>query len=1421
METLLSKQSYDTNELEEKEIYMGLDIGSVSVKIALVDDKKNILYTAYQRHHGQPNETALEMLDTMKGDYPLWSITNVSITGLSATLAGSRSSITSENEIVCQAKASSLLYPDVRSIIEIGGQDSKLILIDYDRDIDDVIINDFAMNTICAAGTGSFLDQQATRLGVSIQKEFGELALRSKKPPRVAGRCSVFAKSDMIHLQQVGTPVHDVVAGLCFAMARNFVSGIARGKKISLPVAFHGGVASNAGMTRAFREVMGVDDGHLRIHEHHKEMGAIGAALIARERSGERRFDMEAFRRFFNRSTEKPESLPPLKIKHSRISTSPGKSYIPKNGDKIEGYLGVDVGSISTNLVVIDARGRLLSKKYLMTAGRPLEAVKTGLAEIGEELGDRIVIEGVSTTGSGRYLTGDFLGADVVKNEITAQARGASIIDSRVDTIFEIGGQDSKFISLDDGAIVDFEMNKVCAAGTGSFLEEQAEKLGINIEREFAKKAMRAKLPCAMGERCTVFIESDIVSNQQKGASCEDLLAGLSYSIVHNYLNKVVADKRVGNRIFFQGGTAFNDSVVAAFEAITGKRIIVPDHHEVTGAIGCALIAREWHRNTGKKSTFRGFELSHRHYEQDSFECKGCSNRCEIKRIRIEGEKPLFYGGRCEKYETRHNDKADQIPDLFSEREEFLLREYNSQDAAKLCRGIIGIPRIMYFFDQLPFWTRFFNKLGYQVLLSDPTNRHLINAGLEKILSESCFPIKVSHGHIMNLIEKDVEFIFIPSILGLKKVYKNFPESIVCPYGQALPYMLNIALDLDRQDKVKILSPALNFSRGLRSLSADLRPIASQLGIHYKEITRALKSAESAQEEFHQLCQKRGMEILSIIDEEDNAAVIISRPYNGCDPGLNLELPRKLRNLNALPIPMDFLPLDDVPIDKDWPFMTWRYGQKILAAAEIVRNDRRLNAIFITNFGCGPDSFMMKFFRKRMGGKIYLTLEVDEHSADAGAITRCEAFLDSIKNCRDRETRKYILEVRNFDRAKEKRTIYMSYMCDHAYALRAAFIGVGIPAEVLPESDMETLYWGRKFTNGKECYPCIVTTGDLVKFLHKKGVDPNKVAFFMPTAGGGCRFGYYNVLQRIVLQDLGLSDVPIYSPHQTDSFMKDLGAVGGEDFFRLAWKAIVAMDVLGKALRETRPYELKKGQTHSVYREYLHKICNATMKKERLVPILKKSRKAFEQIPVDKQVRPVIGIVGEIFVRTNRFSNNHLVENLEDLGAEVWVAPFAEWIFYLNLIKKEDYLQDNDYLEWLKLKIADSVARKDEHAIVRPFEGFLRSAHEPTIEENVRMGSNYVEPSFRGESILSLGKAVDYYRSGLSGVINTMPFTCMPGTVVNSLLKRVKQDCEDIPMLNVAYDGLDMSNNSLRLEAFVHQCRQYMEKNLKLCGVRC
>ncbi|HMK48905.1 MAG TPA: acyl-CoA dehydratase activase-related protein, partial [Thermodesulfovibrionales bacterium] len=677
------------------------------------------------------------------------------------------------------------------------------------------------------------------------------------------------------------------------------------------------------------------------------------------------------------------------------LPPSPGVSPSSK---KVVSYLGIDIGSISTNLAVIDEAGNLLAKRYLMTAGRPIEAVMRGLSEIGDEIGPQVQIMGVGTTGSGRYMIADYVGADIVKNEITAQATAAAFIDKNVDTIFEIGGQDSKYISLQNGIIVDFEMNKACAAGTGSFLEEQAEKLSISIKGEFQDLAFSAKNPCRLGERCTVFMENSLVSNLQRGADKNDLLAGLAYSIVQNYINKVVAGKKIGDNIFFQGGVAFNKSVAAAFSKYLGRKITIPPNHDVTGAIGMALIARDHYKSASpsQRTSFKGFELSKQPYEVSSFECKGCPNVCEINRVKIAGEKGfLFYGGRCEKYDVRKK-KATDVPDLFAFREEMLWKEHlerqsRSQDQQPGDKIRIGIPYIFFFHDFLPFWTTFLWELGFRVEVSPRTNRQVINLGLERVLSEACFPVKVAHGHVQHLIQEQVDAIFMPSFINLNAPGETMDRGLACPYTQTIPYVSKVAFE-----GIRSITPVINMGLGEKHLITELASAFSPYGLKKSRIKEAILVAGQAQRRFEDAISARGNEVLK--SPTGKTIVIIGRSYNALDSGVNLELPKKLADLGVLSIPFDFLPLQRYSIDRDWPNMYWRSGQRILKAAKFVRGEKDFYPIYIGNFLCGPDSFILKYFQEEMGSKPFLHIEIDEHSADAGAITRCEAFLDSIWN---------------------------------------------------------------------------------------------------------------------------------------------------------------------------------------------------------------------------------------------------------------------------------------------------------------------------------------------------------------------------------------------------------------------------------------
>jgi predicted CoA-substrate-specific enzyme activase len=1375
---------------------IGIDIGSISINLIVMDGECNIVDSLYLRHKGRPIQAVKTVLEKLSKEL---EIDSIATTGIGAIEFSRLIGASFVNEIVALAKGFSHLYPHIRSVIDIGGEDSKLIMLEKDLVNGRLRVKDFSMNALCAAGTGSFLDQQASRLCFTIE-EFSEVALKSVNPPRIAGRCTVFAKSDMIHLQQIATPDYEIVAGLCYALARNFKGNIARGKDVSRPVAFVGGVAANAGMRRALKDVFSLSDDDFFIPEHYASMGAIGALWAVLDEPGLKKdyLGLERLSEGLSRELTR-EAHEPLSISKDNLKIS----YTMKNIiEKTKVYLGVDVGSISTNLVVLDYEKNLIAKRYLMTEGRPLEAVKRGLAQIGEEIGSMVEVVGAGTTGSGRYLTADFIGADIVRNEITAQAEAAINIDPEVDTIFEIGGQDSKYISVDNGVVIDFEMNKACAAGTGSFLEEQAERLGISIKEEFGNLALGSKKPVKMGERCTVFIESDIVHYQQRGANRDDLVSGLSYSIVSNYLNKVVGDRRVGRKIFFQGGTAFNKGVVAAFEQTLKKPIKVPSHHDVTGAIGVALLAMK--EKAWEKSAFKGFDLSKRPYQIETFECKGCENLCEIRKVTVENESPLFYGSRCEKYDVVRRVERKDIQDFFKLRDDLL----NSAYDRSIDGEPIGVPKILNMWEFLPFWKAFLIELGFSPVFSDPTNKRTIREGVENIIVETCFPIKLTHGHILNILNKGFKQIFIPSVINLKRPSANVSDTFACPYAQSIVYTARASIDFQARG-VHVLSPVVYFGGGKELALQNLVAFGGQIKRSKKDVQRAFSIAMEAQEVFSGNCARVGLNTLASLNQDEKAIIIIGRPYNSADQGANLNIHKKLMDLGMKSLPMDMLPdTGRAEADDDLEGMYWGYGHKILRAAKAIKDRDNLFGVYITSFGCGPDSFITHFFKKAIGGKAFLQLEIDEHSADAGIVTRLEAFLDSMRNSRTKRINKKS-RAPKFGTEPQRKRIYIPNMSDHAHTLAGAFRACGQEAIVMDESDDATVYWGRKYTTGKECYPCILTTGDMVKVLKRHDFEPEKSAFFMPSGNGPCRFGQYNRFHRMVLDELGFENVPVYAPNQDHRLYRECNILGGR-FSRLGWKAVVATDLLSKMFHQVRPYEKTKGEAETIYKQSITDVSIAIENgQDGIVQVLQDSvRKLLdiEQVPVKK---PIVGIVGEIYVRSNKFSNSDVIRKVEEFGGQVWLAPVCEWISYVNFISHHRKSgQKINIRDKMGIVLTQYIQNRDEHMLEQAFGKYLQYGKEPKLADILEKASPYIHVSFEGEAILSVGKSVDFIEKGVSGIINVMPFTCMPGTI-SSAVMRLLQKKYDVPIINIAYDGQGLTNITSRLEAFMYQVREH------------
>ncbi len=994
-----------------RDLLLGIDVGSTTVKVVVLASNRTLVGQRYLRSSGQAQRTLLTALRELATEFDLARVAGVGLTGsggerIARTLGGQH-----VNELIAQTRAVSAYYPQARTVIEIGGQDSKFLALDWEPTQGQLALRDFAMNAICAAGTGSFLDQQAERLGIAIEGEFAALALQATHPARIAGRCTVFAKSDMIHLQQKGTPLPDILAGLCLALARNFKGVISKSKAFVPPILFQGGVAYNQGVVRAFETVLGLAPGELIIPTQHHLMAALGTALLAHDAAG----DLPTFQGLAaleELAHEEQSNHRPLPALSSCAFALPvyetRPTQLPAATAPLPVYLGIDVGSISTNVALVDAHGRVVARRYLSTAGKPLDAVREGLHAIGAEVGATVTVQGVGTTGSGRYLTADFVGGDVVRNEITAQARAATAIDPTVETIFEIGGQDSKYISLHHGAVVDFTMNSACAAGTGSFLEEQAERLALDIKADFSALALGAAQPTGLGERCTVFMESDVIHHQQKGAGLDQLTAGLAYAIAQNYLNRVVNNRPIGQKVFLQGGVAWNQSVVAAFQTLLERPIVVPPHHDVTGAIGVAILAMEeltQRREVDPTATtrFKGFDLSDRHYETTTFECRACPNLCDVSKVVIAGETPIFYGARCDKFEELGQQQAkarqlNTIPDLFAERSALLLGDYTPPPEARTGRPRLALARAMTFHDLFPYWRTLFKALDIEIVLSEPTNPEIIKHTLEHSQIESCLPAKLVYGHTLNLADKGADAILLPSMINREDGGPGQRDSNFCPFVSASAYLVPAHVEDGSGGEQRVIVLPFRL-RSAPMRRQELYGLTQQLGLDLtpERIAEADSAAFAALQAFNAAIRSRGQAILATLDGRQPAAVLIGRPYNTADLEVCQDLPYKLRKLGVLPIPIDFLPTNTVDIAPYYANICSPSGQAVLAAGLLVRDNPQLQAIYVTNFCCGPDAFFLGFLRKILGDKPFLELELDEHTADTGLVTRCEAFFDSLR----------------------------------------------------------------------------------------------------------------------------------------------------------------------------------------------------------------------------------------------------------------------------------------------------------------------------------------------------------------------------------------------------------------------------------------
>jgi len=1366
--------------------YLGVDVGSVNAKLALIDDKGRVVQFDTEKVTSSPRAAVGSLIARLGEKLSLKEIAAAGVSGSGKSVIPEELGWTEYSSSLAIASGLLHRYPDVKTIIQIGGQSTLVI------ELEDGLKKPWkvASNPLCAAGTGRFLEQQAYRIGISME-DFARLALEFKgTAPRIAARCSVFAKTDLIHLQQKGVPLDAMLYALCESVAR-MVSSLKKGA-FQEPVCFVGGVAANPAVAKALNDMISARNGHpveVVIPEDYLHMESLGSALlsIGKASRGVMLSEAEVKQRYFE--------MPGLdviaveeKVDGQRIA------------EQCVGYVGVDVGSTSTKAVIMDESGtRLLAKNYLMTAGRPVEAIRQVFRNLLQQGADRVRVAGVGVTGSGRYLVGGFIGADLIKNEITAQTRAAAELDPEAD-IIEIGGQDSKLVIKRNGIVVDYHMNKACAAGTGSFIDELAEMLGVSVtDGQFADLAFAAPHTIDLGTRCAAFMGQAVASAQQDGVPLEIITASLANSIAKNYLSKVVEHRKLGDRVILTGAVFYNKAVVSAFhQQLEGKNLTVPEHKEVSGAIGAALLAKE--AMAGQKSKFKGFqEVVDGECKLTTFVCKGCDNNCTITRMELPGEEASYYGSRCDKYDAIASHAKRET--FFDKREQLLFREYK-KDAGTGPR--VGIPRGLLVYDYAPLLIGFLNALDARVVLTSQTNNAIMEQAIELGYTDSCFPMKLLHGHAAML--KDVDYVLYPCAIRLGRKDGDESQKYSCPLVQASPFIIRNVLGLGE----RLLIPILDFSRGDDDVIKNLANVAVKMGFSRKKGKEAALAAIESQRRFEADQAALGRELLEQLRQSGQLGVVLfARSYMSQDSGANLGIAEKLAQLGVVPIPLDFLPLKSVNARdySDRPY--WYYENKYVAGAAITVSDPQLYGLWLTNFGCGPNSFIIHLVEDIMGGKPLGQLEIDEHAAEAGIVTRLEAFVDTIqgfaRSAGKHETprkedvyRKALPPVIDV-----KKSFIIPRMAPHIELVAALLEGSGFRAVVLPEANERNLLYADKITSGVECLPYRVTLGDFLRFCYEDGADLKNVEAVMASAYGPCRFGKYALEQVKILREVGF-DLPIRTTVSNNAY-RDSNV--SPRFARLAWKGCVAIDYLQRLLWRTRPYEKRPGSTDELFEEYLGRIVARVRKREGFDDVLRRATSDFRSL-IDPELprKPLVGINGEIFLRSNRFSNQDLVRECEKVGLEVVVSSIGEWMKYIFYRHVEDAVSDRKFVKAVASYAIKRLWEHDEHTVIKRFRGLV-DVEEPSTEEVLACTGPWLSPKCGSEAVLSIGSGVEWMENPkFAGVISVMPHGCMPGGIVAAMSDKFSALYRK-PWINLTYDGFVENTNRTKISNFAEVLR--------------
>ena len=1406
----------------ESRYSLGIDIGSTTVKIAILDNVHTILFLDYERHFANIKETLATLLGRAKdvlGNITLYPM----ITGSGGLALANHLEVPFTQEVIAVATSLKEMAPETDVAIELGGEDAKIIYFENGG-------VEQRMNGICAGGTGSFIDQMASLLQTDACG-LNEYAKNYSSLYSIAARCGVFAKTDIQPLINDGATKEDLSASIFQAVVNQTISGLACGKPIRGHVAFLGGpLHFLSELKAAFIRTLKLDEDHVISPEYPHLFAAIGSAMSTKKEAATSLEDFLAKLTADFKLEFEVERMEPLFASDEEynefVERHAAHQVVKKPLSEYKGnaYLGIDAGSTTTKIALVGEDGSLLYSFYSNNDGSPLQTAMGSIKEIYETLPADVKIVRSCSTGYGEALMKAAFLLDDGEVETVAHYYAAEFFNPEVDCILDIGGQDMKCIKIKKHTVDSVQLNEACSSGCGSFIETFAKSLNYSVQ-DFAKEALFAKHPIDLGTRCTVFMNSKVKQAQKEGASVADISSGLAYSVIKNALFKVikVSDaSELGRQIVVQGGTFYNDAVLRSFEKIAGCEAIRPDIAGIMGAFGAALIARE--RFEGKPSTMLSYEdICNLNYETSMAKCRGCTNNCRLTINRFSDGRQYISGNRCEKGISGKKN-ANNVPNLF----EYKLNRifgYESLAEENAPRGVVGIPKVLNMYENYPFWHTFFTELGYRVIVSPNSNRKIYELGIESIPSESeCYPAKLAHGHIKWLINNGVKFIFYPALFYERNEFEDANNHYNCPIVTS--YSENIKNNVEEisSGQIKFRNPFMSFRDADTVTDALLKEFTE---IPQEEVRLAVQKAWAELAAARRDMQLKGEETLRYLKETGKRGIVLAgRPYH-IDPEINHGIPELITSYDIAVLTEDSISHLAAP---ERPLIVsdqWMYHSRLYAAASYVKTVDNLDLIQLNSFGCGLDAVTTDQVSDILTGsdKIYTCLKIDEVNNLGAARIRIRSLLSAlrVKEKKQKQRRIHSSAITKVPFTEEMRKNY-TILCPqmspiHFDILEPAFKACGYNFEVLQNDNKHSVDVGLKYVNNDACYPSLLVVGQIMEALLSGKYDLSKIAIIITQTGGGCRATNYIGFIRRALEKAGMAHIPVISLNMGGIETNPGFKLDANLFLRAALGAMIG-DIFMRCVYRMRPYEEVPGSVNAVHAKWLKEAQKFISAKHvnilRFPSLCREMIEDFDRIPVKDIKKPRVGIVGEILVKFSPAGNNHLVELLEAEGAEAVVPDLLGFMLYAfyNQIYKAEHLGTS--------KKAARVSKLGIWAIEHVVQGsakkaFARSKHF-TPPESIYKLVEFAEPivsigNQTGEGWFLTGEMVELIHDGVPNIVCTQPFGCLPNHIVGKgVVKALRKAYPQSNIVAIDYDpGASEVNQLNRIKLMLSTAGKNLE----------